>query len=152
MRLEIDIVWLTVLIFGSLLVLLMAGLPLAFVTGGLACVFLFLFAGTGLEPYGVLILMMVILVVLGMFLDWVGILLLAVPIFIPMMKTMSFDGVFGLPGGSHEELPLWFGVVYMVNMQMSFITPPFGYALFYLKSVAPRRLPWGRSIARPFRF
>lgn len=93
--------------------------------------------GTGLGPYGILILMMVILVVLGMFLDWVGILLLAVPIFVPLMKTLSFDGVFGLPGVPPDELALWFGVVYMVNMQMSFLSPPFGYALFYLKSVAP---------------
>ncbi len=92
---------------------------------------------TGLGSYGILILMMVILVILGMFLDWVGILLLAVPIFIPLMKALSFDGVFGLPGVSPEELPLWFGVIYMVNMQMSFLSPPFGYALFYLKSVAP---------------
>ena len=94
-------------------------------------------ASTGLGPYGILLLMMVILVILGMFLDWVGILLLAVPIFVPLMKSMSFDGVFGLPGVAPEELALWFGVVYMVNMQMSFISPPFGYALFYLKSVAP---------------
>lgn len=62
--------------------------------------------------------------------------MLAVPIVLPLMKTMSFDGVFGLPGVAPEELPLWFGVVYMVNMQMSF-SPPFGYALFYLKCVAP---------------
>lgn len=101
-------------------------------------------AGTGLGPYGVLILMMVILVILGMFLDWVGILLLAVPIFIPLLRTMSFDGVFGLPGVSPQELPLWFGVVYMVNMQMSFISPPFGYALFYLKSVAPPEVTMGQ--------
>jgi len=93
--------------------------------------------GTGLGPYGILVLMMLILVVLGMFLDWVGILLLAVPIFVPLMKTLSFDGVFGLPGVPPKELALWFGVVYMVNMQMSFLSPPFGYALFYLKSVAP---------------
>ena len=93
--------------------------------------------GTGLGPYGILVLMMVILVVLGMFLDWVGILLLAVPIFVPPMKSMTFDGVFGLPGVPPDELALWFGVVYMVNMQMSFLSPPFGYALFYLKSVAP---------------
>lgn len=92
---------------------------------------------TGFGPYGILIVMMIILVVLGMFLDWVGILLLAVPIFIPLMKTLTFDGVFGLPGVAPEEAALWFGVVYMVNMQMSFISPPFGYALFYLKSVAP---------------
>jgi tripartite ATP-independent transporter DctM subunit len=93
--------------------------------------------GLGLGPYGILILMMVVLVVLGMFLDWVGILLLAVPIFVPLMKTLSFDGVFGLPGVAPDDLALWFGVVYMVNMQMSFLSPPFGYALFYLKSVAP---------------
>ena len=93
--------------------------------------------GTGLGPYGILIVMMIVLVVLGMFLDWVGILLLAVPIFVPIMKAMSFDGVFGLPGVAPHELALWFGVVYMVNMQMSFLSPPFGYALFYLKSVAP---------------
>ena len=93
--------------------------------------------GTGLGPYGILVVMMVILVILGMFLDWVGILLLAVPIFIPLMKTLEFNGVFGLPGVAPEEAALWFGVVYMVNMQMSFISPPFGYALFYLKSVAP---------------
>lgn len=92
---------------------------------------------TGLGPYGVLILMMIILVILGMFLDWVGILLLAVPIFVPLMKTLTFDGVFGFPGVPAEDLALWFGVVYMVNMQMSFLSPPFGYALFYLKSVAP---------------
>ena len=101
-------------------------------------------AGTGLGPYGILVLMMVILVILGMFLDWVGILLLAVPIFIPLLKTMSFDGVFGLPGVAPDELALWFGVVYMVNMQMSFISPPFGYALFYLKSVAPPGVTMGQ--------
>ncbi len=101
-------------------------------------------AGTGLGPYGILILMMFILVILGMFLDWVGILLLAVPIFIPLLKTMQFDGVFGLPGVAPDELALWFGVVYMVNMQMSFISPPFGYALFYLKSVAPPEVTMGQ--------
>jgi len=93
--------------------------------------------GTGFGPYGVLTIMMLILVVLGMFLDWVGILLLAVPIFVPIMMSLEWNGLFGLPGVAPEEVPLWFGVVYMVNMQMSFLSPPFGYALFYLKSVAP---------------
>ncbi len=92
---------------------------------------------TGLGPYGILFVMMILLIILGMFLDWVGILLLAVPIFVPLVKTLSFDGVFGLPGVAPDEIPLWFAVVYMVNMQMSFLSPPFGYALFYLKSVAP---------------
>ena len=92
---------------------------------------------TGLGPYGILILMMFILVVLGMFLDWVGILLLAAPIFVPLVKSLAFGGVFGFAGVAPEDVALWFGVVYMVNMQMSFLSPPFGYALFYLKSVAP---------------
>ncbi len=84
--------------------------------------------------------MNVILIVLGMFVDWVGILFLAVPIFVPLMRTLPWDGLFGLPGVDPSEVPLWFGVVYMVNMQMSFLSPPFGYALFYLKSVAPPQI------------
>ena len=92
---------------------------------------------TGLGPYGILVVMMILLIVLGMFLDWVGILLLAVPIFVPLVKTLPWEGVFGLPGVAPQDVALWFGVVYMVNMQMSFLSPPFGYALFYLKSVAP---------------
>ncbi len=91
-----------------------------FVTGALQA--------TGLGPWGILILMMIILVILGMFLDWVGILLLCVPIFVPIVKDLGFD-------------PLWFGVLYLVNMQMSFLSPPFGYALFYLRGVAPSSIP-----------
>ena len=102
-----------------------------------------LLAGSGLGPYGILAVMMVILIVLGMFLDWVGILLLAVPIFVPLSKTLTFDGILGLPGVAPADVPLWFGVVYMVNMQMSFLSPPFGYALFYLKSVAPPEVSMG---------
>ena len=54
--------------------------------------------GTGLPPYGILMLMMLILFVLGMFIDWVGILLLTVPIFLPIMKSLEWGGLFGLPG------------------------------------------------------
>jgi tripartite ATP-independent transporter DctM subunit len=93
--------------------------------------------GIGLAPYGVLLLMMVILFVLGMFLDWVGILLLTVPIFLPIMKSFAWAGLLGLPGVRPEDVPLWYGVIFMVNMQMAFLSPPFGYSLFYLKSVAP---------------
>ena len=96
--------------------------------------------GIGLAPYGVLMLMMVILFVLGMFLDWVGILLLTVPIFLPIMKSLSWAGVFGIPGVKAEDVPLWYGVIFMVNMQMAFLSPPFGYSLFYLKSVAPPQI------------
>jgi tripartite ATP-independent transporter DctM subunit len=88
-----------------------------------------LLLGTGLSPWGILILMQLILIILGMFLDWVGILLLAVPVFVPIIRDLGFD-------------PLWFGVLYLVNMQMSFLSPPFGYALFYVRGVAPQ-IPMG---------
>ena len=99
--------------------------------------------GVGLSPYGILLLMMVLLVVLGMFLDWVGILLLAVPIFVPIIKGLSFDGLFGLPPVPGEDVALWFGVLYLVNMQMSFLSPPFGYALFYIRGVCPPEISMG---------
>jgi tripartite ATP-independent transporter DctM subunit len=95
-------------------------------------------AATGFGPWGILIVMMVVLVILGMFLDWVGILLLAVPIFVPIVRGLGPEP-FGLTGG--DELVLWFGVLYLVNMQMSFLSPPFGYALFYLRGVAPPEIP-----------
>nr|WP_297397814.1 TRAP transporter large permease subunit [uncultured Marinobacter sp.] len=99
--------------------------------------------GTGLSAYGILFLLMVLLVVLGMFLDWVGILLLAVPIFIPIVEALEFPGLFGLPGVSGEDAVLWFGVLYLVNMQMSFLSPPFGYALFYIRGVCPPDITMG---------
>ena len=99
-----------------------------------------LIIGTGLPAYGILFLMMVVLFILGMFLDWVGILLLTVPIFLPILKTLAFSGVFGIDGVPASSLPLWYGVIFMVNMQMAFLSPPFGYSLFYLKSVAPPQI------------
>ncbi|WP_340109245.1 TRAP transporter large permease subunit [Pikeienuella sp. HZG-20] len=95
-------------------------------------------AATGLGPWGILIVMQILLIILGMFLDWVGILLLAVPIFVPVIKALGAEA-FGLDNPS--DLVLWFGVLYLVNMQMSFLSPPFGYALFYLRGVAPASIP-----------
>ncbi|MBP0048590.1 TRAP transporter large permease subunit [Marinobacterium sp. AK62] len=99
--------------------------------------------GTGLSAYGILFLLMVLLVILGMFLDWVGILLLAVPIFIPIVQALEFEGLFGLPAVPGEDVVLWFGVLYLVNMQMSFLSPPFGYALFYIRGVCPPEISMG---------
>lgn len=92
---------------------------------------------TGLPAYGILLLMQITLFILGMFLDWVGILLLTVPIFLPIIRSLAFDGLLGLPGVAKGEVALWYGVLFIVNMQMAFLSPPFGYSLFYLKSVAP---------------
>jgi TRAP-type mannitol/chloroaromatic compound transport system permease large subunit len=103
--------------------------------------------GTGLPPYGILFLMMFILFVLGMFLDWVGILLLTVPIFLPIMQGLNWEGVFGLPGVKASDVSLWYGVIFMIIMEMAFLSPPFGYSLFYLMSVAPPEI----SMATIFR-
>ncbi|CCN84119.1 putative TRAP-type C4-dicarboxylate transport system, large permease component DctM subunit [Vibrio nigripulchritudo SFn27] len=82
------------------------------------------------EPIYILFLMMGILFILGMFLDWVGIALLTLPIFVPIINQIGYD-------------PIWFGVVFSLNMQLSFLTPPFGPAAFYLKSVAPPEISLG---------
>ncbi|WP_146592116.1 TRAP transporter large permease [Puniceibacterium confluentis] len=106
---------------------------------------------TGFGPWGILVIMMIVLVVLGMFLDWVGILLLCVPIFVPIIRALGAES-FGLD--SPDDLVLWFGVLYLVNMQMSFLSPPFGYALFYLRGVAPAEIPMSDIFksALPFLF
>jgi tripartite ATP-independent transporter DctM subunit len=73
---------------------------------------------------GALIMMLLLVFVLGMFLDWTGIVLLSFPIMLPIIQQMGVD-------------TLWFVVMVAVVLQTSFLTPPFGYALFYLKGVAP---------------
>jgi len=75
-------------------------------------------------PVFIIIFMMLILIVLGMFLDWVGITLLTMPIFVPIIVSLGYD-------------PVWFGVLFCLNMQISYLSPPFGPAIFYLKSVSP---------------
>jgi len=76
--------------------------------------------GTG----GILVLMMATVFILGMLIDWIGILFVVVPIFMPIVHTLGLD-------------PLWFIVLIAVNLQMSFITPPFAYAIFFVKGVSP---------------
>ena len=83
-----------------------------------------LLLGSGLSPWGIIIIMQFILIFLGCFIDWVGIIMLCVPIFGPIVRKLGFD-------------PVWFGVLFATNLQISFLSPPFGYALFYLKGVAP---------------
>jgi len=89
-----------------------------------------LIVGVSENPTVIVLLMMLILFVLGMFLDWVGIALLTMPIFVPIVRDLGLD-------------PVWFGVVFAMNMQVSFLSPPFGPAAFYLKSVAPPDISLG---------
>jgi tripartite ATP-independent transporter DctM subunit len=83
-----------------------------------------LIQGMDVAPIVIILVMMMILLILGLFLDWIGIAMLALPIFIPIIVQLGFD-------------PVWFGILFAVNMQVSFLSPPFGPAAFYLKSVAP---------------
>ncbi len=94
---------------------------------------------SGGSVMGTILIMMVILLVLGMFLDWVGVALLTMPIFVPIITGLGLD-------------PIWFGVVFCLNMQVSFLSPPFGPAAFYLKSVAPKDISLGEifSSLMPF--
>ena len=83
-----------------------------------------LILGIGLGKWGTFIVMMIILFFLGMFIDWIGIIMITFPVFLPIAQELGFDKV-------------WFVVTMAVMLQDSFLTPPFGYALFYLKGVAP---------------
>ena len=80
--------------------------------------------GTNLNPIALLFVMMGIVFFLGCFLDWLGILLIVTPIFVPVTQQLGFN-------------QLWFGTLICMNLQMAFLTPPFGYSLFYLKGIAP---------------
>ena len=76
------------------------------------------------SPWVIFAGMMLILIALGMIIEWVGIIFLTVPIFVPVAEALGFN-------------TLWFGIIFCINMQMDVLTPPFGYALFYMKGVAP---------------
>ena len=93
--------------------------------------------GSELPTMLVILLMMLILLFMGAFMDWVGIVLLIIPVFLPIVLRLPLEeiGVFGELNPRH--VAIWFGVVFCMNMQVSFLSPPFGPAAFYLKSVAP---------------
>jgi tripartite ATP-independent transporter DctM subunit len=82
------------------------------------------------NPYWVLFIIMALIFLLGFFLDWVEITLVVVPIVAPIVALLDF----GLPS---EQAMIWFAIALAVNLQTSFLTPPFGYALFYLRGIAP---------------
>ena len=91
-----------------------------------------LFLGTGFGPYGLLILMMGLIFVMGFFLEWIEISFIVLPLFAPIVTALDFGFE-----ASRPEMLIWFAVLAAVNMQTSFITPPFGCSLFYLRGVAP---------------
>ncbi|MFN0041123.1 MAG: TRAP transporter large permease subunit [Burkholderiales bacterium] len=83
-----------------------------------------------LSPLVVLVAMLVILLVLGCFIDQVSLMLITLPFYMPLVQHFQFD-------------PLWFGVMYLICMQLGLLTPPFGMLLFTLRGVAPPHIPTG---------
>jgi tripartite ATP-independent transporter DctM subunit len=110
------------------MILLIASLAFAFVgvfiraqCGGVVQDFLL---GTPGGKWGVFFVIMFICFILGMFIDWIGIVFIMVPIITPIGAALGFD-------------PLWFAMMIIVNLQMSFLTPPFAYAIFFVKAASP---------------
>ena len=86
----------------------------------------------GLGPWGLLFLLLGLVFVLGFFFDWIEITLIVLPVFAPIIAQLDFgDHV------SRFDVVYWFAILIAINLQTSFLTPPFGFALFYLKAVAP---------------
>jgi tripartite ATP-independent transporter DctM subunit len=90
---------------------------------------------SGLGSWGFVILVMAIVFLLGFFLDWIEITLIVLPVFAPLVRTLDF--------GAHlpqADIVYWFLILLAINLQTSFLTPPFGFALFYLKGIAPKEV------------
>ncbi|MEZ5534228.1 MAG: TRAP transporter large permease subunit [Thiolinea sp.] len=98
-----------------------------------------LITGFELPTLGVLLVMMLIFLFLGAFMDWTGIVLLVMPVFLPIVLKLPVEdlGLLSPLVGAESFVAVWFGILFCVNMQVSFLSPPFGPAAFYLKSVAP---------------
>jgi tripartite ATP-independent transporter DctM subunit len=98
-----------------------------------------LILSTGMNRWLIILTMMGISFLLGMFVDPFAIIFILAPICFPIVKSLGFD-------------PVWFGILFVINMQMGYITPPFGYQLFYLKSVAPEGITTGDIYKSVFPF
>jgi tripartite ATP-independent transporter DctM subunit len=83
-----------------------------------------------LDPWGILILMLLSFVVLGAFLDDTAMLVIVAPLYIPLVRQLGFDLI-------------WFGVLYTITCQIAYITPPFGYNLFLMRAMAPPEITLG---------
>ncbi|GAA6182712.1 MULTISPECIES: TRAP transporter large permease [unclassified Shimia] len=96
-----------------------------------------LIVGSEMPTMLVLLTMMLILLFMGAFMDWVGIVLLIIPVFLPIVQRLPIEEIGFIGQLAPHHVSIWFGVLFCMNMQVSFLSPPFGPAAFYLKSVAP---------------
>ncbi len=81
-------------------------------------------------PWGTIIFIQLVIFLLAMVLDPAGIMMICVPVFLPIIKAHGFD-------------PLWFGILFIMNMNVGYMTPPFGFNLFYLKAIVPSSVTMG---------
>ncbi len=92
-----------------------------------------LIKGTGLGALGTIFIMMAILVILGTFMEWIAIIFITVPVFAPVVRDLAPE-----LGMTPDWAAVWFGILFVMNIQIYFLSPPFGPACFWLKSVAPK--------------
>ncbi len=88
--------------------------------------------GMNLSPWHLLIAVLILVFILGFFFDWIEITLIVLPVFAPIILKLDFGGHI-----AQDDLAYWFAILLAVNLQTSFLTPPMGPSLFYLKTVAP---------------
>lgn len=92
-----------------------------------------LMQAAGLNSWGMLLLVLAVIFALGFIIDWIEIALITLPIFFPILAGLDFGDAFE----TREQMMAWIAVLIAINLQTSFLTPPFGFALFFLKGVAP---------------
>jgi tripartite ATP-independent transporter DctM subunit len=95
--------------------------------------------GLNLPPMFLVMAMQIVILILGGFMDPVGIMLITLPIFVPFIRTLGFDDV-------------WFGTIVLLNIEMAMVTPPFGMCLFVMKGVAPTDTTMGDIYRAVFPF
>ncbi|MBX2886861.1 MAG: TRAP transporter large permease subunit [Granulosicoccus sp.] len=121
-----DALWSTTLTTGSIIWLIIGAVSLVGIYNILGGTRFLggLLTALDLPPMGVIIIMMAIIFFLGTFLEWIAIVFITVPVFAPVVTQLGYD-------------PVWFGILFAMNIQIYMLSPPFGPACFYLKSVAP---------------
>ena len=110
-----------------------------YVSTGASELILDLVSNISVPPLAMIGFMMLVYFILGMVMDPVGMVMLTIPVFLPIVEALGYD-------------PVWFGVLFVINSEMAYITPPFGFNLFYMKAIAPPSITMGdvyRSIT-PF--
>lgn len=115
MRIATMVIW---IVFGAVC------FTYVYTVGGASEFMMNLVSGLPVSPMGIVWIMMIIYFLLGMFMDPAGQAMITIPIFVPIIEALGFDII-------------WFGILWILNCEMDYLTPPFGFNLFYLKGIVP---------------